>query len=221
MFDLIAERIQTITTDLPATVKLIAVTKQVSADVVRLAYQAGVRDFGENRVQEAIAKQEALADLPDITWHLIGHLQTNKAHKAVENFPWIHGVDSLKLAEKIDEAAQVLGKKPQVCLQVKILRDDQKFGWYAAELMADLPRLNELENISIQGLMTILPLGLTDAECLDTFQKTQQLAIAIQEQNWSNIIMTELSMGMSQDYRWAVEAGATMIRLGTILFGSR
>ncbi|MGL6284064.1 MAG: alanine racemase, partial [Microcoleaceae cyanobacterium] len=83
------------------------------------------------------------------------------------------------------------------------------------------PRLNELENISIRGLMTILPLGLTDAECLDTFQETRQLAIAIQEQNWSNISMNDLSMGMSQDYRWAVEAGATMIRLGTILFGSR
>jgi pyridoxal phosphate enzyme (YggS family) len=221
MFDLIAERIQTIRADLPATVKLIGVTKQVSAEVVRLAYQAGLRDFGENRVQEAIAKQEALADLPDITWHLIGHLQTNKAHKAVANFPWIHGVDSLKLAEKIDEAAEILGKKPQVCLQVKILPDDQKFGWYATELMADLPRLNELKHISIEGLMTILPLGLTDLECLDTFQKTRQLAIAIQEQNWSNISMNELSMGMSQDYRWAVEAGATMIRLGTILFGSR
>jgi pyridoxal phosphate enzyme (YggS family) len=221
MFDLIAERIQKIRADLPATVKLIGVTKQVSVDVVRLAYQAGLRDFGENRVQEAIAKQEALADLPDITWHLIGHLQTNKAHKAVANFPWIHGVDSLKLAEKIDEAAEILGKKPQVCLQVKVLPDDNKFGWNIPDLMADLPILNELKHISIQGLMTILPLGLSDAECLDTFTKTRQLAIAIQGENWSHISMNELSMGMSQDYRWAVEAGATMIRLGTILFGSR
>ncbi len=218
----IGERIAKIRAQLPTSVRLIAVTKQVPAEVIRIAYKAGIRDFGENRVQEAIAKQKELQDLsPDVTWHLIGHLQSNKAKKALENFSWIHSVDNLKLAQRLNELAKQLGVTPNVCLQVKILPDPNKSGWSIPQLLADLPALNCCQNLQIQGLMTIPPLNLKDAEILDVFNRTRELAQKINEQNWSHIHMHHLSMGMSGDYQLAVQAGATMVRLGTILFGER
>ncbi|HEY9848257.1 MAG TPA: YggS family pyridoxal phosphate-dependent enzyme [Leptolyngbyaceae cyanobacterium] len=217
----LASRIVEIRQQLPTSVRLIAVTKQVSVDLIRSAYDAGIRDFGESRLQEVEAKQSQLVDLPDITWHLIGHLQSNKTKKALEHFQWIHSLDSLKLAQQLDRLAGSLDKKPHVCLQVKLLPDPNKYGWAVDELFADLPKLNECQNIQIQGLMTIPPLGLTDVEILTLFQQTRELAQNIQQQNWSNIRMQDLSMGMSDDYQLAVQAGATMVRLGTILFGAR
>jgi pyridoxal phosphate enzyme (YggS family) len=218
----IGERIAKIRAQLPTSVRLIAVTKQVPAEVIRVAYKAGIHDFGENRVQEAIAKQKELQDLsPDVTWHLIGHLQSNKAKKALENFSWIHSVDNLKLAQRLNELAKQLGVTPNVCLQVKILPDPNKSGWSVPQLLADLPALNCCQNLQIQGLMTIPPLNLKDAEILDVFNRTRELAQKINEQNWSHIHMQQLSMGMSGDYQLAVQAGATMVRLGTILFGER
>ncbi|NWF60981.1 MAG: YggS family pyridoxal phosphate-dependent enzyme [Fischerella sp.] len=217
----ISERIATVRAHLPASVRLIAVTKQVPTDVIRAAYAAGIRDFGENRIQEAIGKQAELQDLSDITWHFIGHLQSNKAKKALENFQWIHSIDNLKLAQRLDQLAQQLGVSPYVCLQVKILPDPSKSGWSVPQLLADLPTLNQCKNLQIQGLMTIPPLGLNDAEILDVFNRTHELAQEIREQNWPHIQVRHLSMGMSSDYQLAVQAGATMVRLGTILFGER
>ncbi|MEH2367630.1 YggS family pyridoxal phosphate-dependent enzyme [Nostoc sp.] len=217
----ISERILSIRSSLPTSVKLIAVSKQVSAQAIRSAYNAGIRDFGESRIQEAASKQAELQDLPDITWHFIGHLQGNKAKKAIEHFPWIHSVDNLKLAQRLDQLAQQLGVSPQVCLQVKILPDSNKSGWSVPELLADLPTLNQYKNLQIQGLMTIPPSGLNDSEILSVFNRNRELAKEIQEQNWSHIKMQHLSMGMSGDYELAVQAGATMVRLGTILFGDR
>ncbi len=217
----IYERIVSIRSSLPTSVRLIAVSKQVSAQAVRSAYAAGIRDFGESRIQEAASKQGELQDLPDITWHFIGHLQSNKAKKAIEQFPWIHSVDNLKLAQRLDELAQQLGVSPQVCLQVKILPDPNKSGWSVPELLADLPTLNQYKNLQIQGLMTIPPSGLNDSEILSVFNLNRELAKEIQEQNWPQIKMQHLSMGMSGDYKLAVQAGATMVRLGTILFGDR
>ncbi|MBF2068749.1 YggS family pyridoxal phosphate-dependent enzyme [Fischerella thermalis CCMEE 5198] len=217
----ISERINTVRAQLPPSVRLIAVTKQVPSDVIRAAYTAGIRDFGENRIQEAIAKQAELQDLSDITWHFIGHLQSNKAKKALENFQWIHSVDNLKLAQRLNELAQQIGVSPYVCLQVKILPDPNKSGWSVPQLLADLPTLNQYKNLQIQGLMTIPPLGLNDQEIMAVFNRTRELAQEIREQNWPHIQMQHLSMGMSGDYQLAVEAGATMVRLGTILFGER
>ncbi|MEH2297160.1 YggS family pyridoxal phosphate-dependent enzyme [Nostoc sp.] len=217
----IYERIVSIRSSLPTSVRLIAVSKQVSAQAIRSAYSAGIRDFGESRIQEAASKQAELQDLPDITWHFIGHLQGNKAKKAIEQFHWIHSVDNLKLAQRLDELAQQLGVSPQVCLQVKILPDPNKSGWSVPELLADLPTLNQYKNLQIQGLMTIPPSGLNDSEILSVFNLNRELAKEIQEQNWSEIKMQQLSMGMSGDYELAVQAGATMVRLGTILFGDR
>jgi PLP dependent protein len=221
MISSISERITTIRASIPPSVRLIAVTKQVPSEVIRAAYAAGIRDFGENRIQEAATKQAELHDLSDITWHFIGHLQSNKAKKALELFDWIHSLDNLKLAQRLDELAQQLGVSPQICLQVKILPDPSKSGWSVTELLTDLPALNECKNLQIQGLMTIPPLGLNDAEISHVFNSTQELAKEIAAKNWTRIKMRELSMGMSGDYQLAVQAGATMVRLGTILFGNR
>jgi pyridoxal phosphate enzyme (YggS family) len=221
MISSIHERIHAVRSQLPESVRLIAVTKTVTSQVIRSAYDAGIRDFGENRIQEAINKQADLQDLTDITWHFIGHLQSNKAKKAIQHFCWIHSVDNLQLAERLHGLAAELGVSPLVCLQVKILPDPTKSGWSIPQLMADLPALNQCKNLQIQGLMTIPPLGLNDAQTLEVFNRTQELAAEIQSQNWSHMQMKQLSMGMSSDYHLAIQAGATMVRLGTILFGER
>ncbi|WP_016952048.1 YggS family pyridoxal phosphate-dependent enzyme [Anabaena sp. PCC 7108] len=217
----ISERIAVIRASLPDSVRLIAVSKQVPTALIREAYAAGIRDFGENRIQETASKQSELQDLSDITWHLIGNLQSNKAKKALELFDWIHSVDNLQITQRLDTLAQQIGVSPQVCLQVKILPDANKSGWMVPDLLADLAALNQCKNLQIQGLMTIPPCGLADAEILNVFNSTNKLAKAIESQNWSNITMQHLSMGMSGDYQLAVQAGATIVRLGTILFGER
>ncbi|MGJ5675553.1 MAG: YggS family pyridoxal phosphate-dependent enzyme [Nostochopsis sp.] len=221
MSSLISERINTVRAELPPSVRLIAVSKQVPTDVMRTAYTAGIRDFAENRIQEAITKQAELQDLSDINWHFIGHLQSNKAKKALENFQWIHSVDNLKLAQRLNDLAQQIGLSPYVYLQVKILPDPNKSGWSVPQLLADLSTLNQCKNLQIQGLMTIPPLGLNEQEIMVVFNRTRELAQEIREQNWSHIQMQHLSMGMSDDYKLAIEAGTTMVRLGTILFGER
>jgi PLP dependent protein len=217
----IAQRIACLRSQIPDRVRLIAVTKQVSVAALREAYAAGLRDFGESRIQEALPKQEQLRDLPDICWHFIGHLQSNKAQKALESFQWIHTCDSLKLAQRLDRLAAELSYCPNVCLQVKILPDPNKYGWTAAQLLVDLPLLNDCKNIAIQGLMTILPLGLSAAEALAAFKATRELGERAAQQNDVNLKMQEFSMGMSGDYPLAIQAGATMVRLGRIIFGER
>lgn len=221
MISPISERIAKIRSSLPTAVQLIAVSKTVPAQVMRLAYDAGIRDFAESRTQEAASKQAQLQDLGDITWHFIGHLQSNKAKKALEQFDWIHSVDNLHLAQRLNQLAQQLGVSPQVCLQVKILPDPNKSGWSVPELLADLPALNQCQNLQIEGLMTIPPLGLDESEIFSVFNATYNLSKEIQAQHWSHLSMQQLSMGMSGDYKLAVQAGATMVRLGTILFGDR
>ncbi len=221
MISSISEQITQIQATLPSNVRLIAVSKQVPVTAIREAYAAGVRDFGESRIQEASIKQDELSDLPDITWHFIGRLQGNKAKKALQQFQWIHSVDSLKLALRLNELASELGVNPQVCLQVKILSDPSKTGWTIPQLKMDLPQLDQYKNLQIQGLMTIPPQNLSSTEVFNVFENTQTLLREIQEGHWSHIRMQELSMGMSGDYQLAVQAGSTMVRLGTILFGSR
>ena len=217
----ITSRIESIRQQLPESVRLIAVSKQVSAEAVREADNCGIRDFGESRIQEAAEKQSQLQDLPDINWHLIGHLQANKVAKALEQFQWIHSLDSLKLAQRLSRLAGEMSCSPQVCLQVKILPDPDKYGWSIPQLFADLRELDECQHIKIQGLMTIPPLGLDEEQILEFFNSTRELADKIKRQNLQHIQMQQLSMGMSGDYHLAIQAGATMIRLGQTLFGSR
>ncbi len=217
----IAQTLTHIRQSLPAGVTLIAVSKTVSVDAMRAAYAAGVRDFGESRLQETIDKQMLLQDLPDINWHLIGHLQSNKVAKALEHFQWIHSVDSLKLAQRINALSADLPTKPALCLQVKVVPDPNKFGWTPAELLVDLELLETCSNLNIVGLMTIPPYGLEPAETQSVFNQTRDLADKIRHQQWLTIHMHHLSMGMSDDYPLAVQSGATMIRLGRVLFGDR
>ena len=217
----IAHNIETIRRDLPASVKLMAVTKQVPVAQMREAYAVGVRDFGESRIQEAQAKQQELAELPDLCWHLIGHLQGNKVRKAVEIFDWIHSVDSLKLLQQLDRVCGELDKSIKICLQVKILPDPDKFGWTIAELLTDLPQIWECQHLEIVGLMAIPPLGLTTAQTQALFENARDLSRQIIQQSGSKLETSELSMGMSGDYLPAIAAGSTIVRLGSILFGDR
>lgn len=218
----ITKRIQEIQETLPSTVRLIAVTKTVSAEAIREAYAAGIRDFGENKIQEAIAKQEELQDLKDICWHFLGHLQTNKAKQALTHFHWIHTCDRAKLAQRLN---YLLGEleitSPNILLQVKPVSDPNKYGWEIPELLETLPTLNQYQRLKIKGLMTILPLNQSQEETQVAFGKVCDLAQQIKAQKDLNFTMEELSMGMSADYPLAIEAGATMIRLGRTIFGER
>ncbi len=218
---MIADRITAIRQTLPAHVRLIAVTKQVSVDRMRQAYDAGIRDFGENRLQEAEAKHAQLQDLPDVTWHFIGRLQSNKARRTIELFSWIHSVDSLPLAQRLDQLASSLDRHPQICLQVKLLADPSKGGWEEEDLYTALPALSQCQHLAIQGLMAIPPLGLAADEVLAYFQRLRDLASAINQKALPNLCLSQLSMGMSGDYPLAVQAGATMVRLGRTIFGDR
>lgn len=220
-FSSVTERVIHLRSLTTASVRIIAVTKTVSTDLMREAYEAGIRDFGESRLQEAIQKQQALADLPGITWHLIGHLQSNKAKQALQHFQWIHSVDSVAIAQRLNQLAADLPIPPKICLQVKLSPDPSKFGWTAPELLTQLPLLKPLTHLSIQGLMTILPLNLSPEEQLSTFQGVRDLAQSIGQHLHAPILITELSMGMSSDFPLAIQAGATMIRPGRILFGER
>ncbi len=217
----IGERILKVQDSIPQSVKLIAVSKKVSLVAIREAYAAGIRDFGESRIQEAVSKINDLQDLSGITWHFIGHLQSNKAKKALSYFQWLHSVDNLKLAQRLDFLAQDLGVSHKICLQVKILPDPDKSGWIVPQLLEDLVELNLCKSLQIEGLMTIPPLGLDDSEIVNVFNRTRELAHQIDDCNLSNIKIKQLSMGMSGDYQLAIQSGATMIRLGTILFGER
>jgi len=223
----VAQQLLQVKQAVPDSVRLIAVTKRQPVDAIRAAYGLGIRDFGESQVQEAIAKQEQLQDLPDITWHLIGHLQSNKAAKAIDHFHWIHSLDSLKLARRINQLIQRHRQtnpsypSPCLCLQVKMVSDPSKYGWTTDTLLADLDELSQLHCLNIQGIMTIPPLRQTEAETRQIFEQARRFSEQINALSLPNIHIRECSMGMSGDYPIAVAAGSTMIRLGRTLFGDR
>lgn len=199
--------------EIPPGVRIIAVTKQVSIDLMRSAYEAGIRDFGENRVQEALQKQQALQDLRDVTWHFIGHLQSNKALKVVQHFDWIQSIDTLALAQRINRLAQDNGKIVQGCVQVKLRPDETKSGWSVEALRESMAQLTDFSALQIRGLMLIPPARLNTTELSTYFQEAAALAQELQ--------LKDLSMGMSGDYPIAIQSGATMIRPGRALFGQR
>lgn len=221
----IAQRVTALRQTIPPSVRIIAVSKTFSADDVRAAYGAGLRDFGENRVQEAIEKQALLADLTDIRWHLIGHLQSNKARKAIEHFDWIHSVDSLALLQRLQTLAVEGDRYLRVCLQVKHRPDPTKSGWEVPLLLQQLYGISECNRVLVKGMMTIPPQGLTPPEVQRVFEENRDLALQLaaiaKTKMWPTLQMEELSMGMSGDYPQAIQAGTTMVRLGQIIFGNR
>ena len=219
--DELSTRLAHIRQQIPSSVRLIGVTKTFSSEIVRQAYDAGLSEFAESKVQEGLAKQAELRDLTDITWHFIGHLQSNKALKVVENFDWIHSVDSLKLAARLNRQAEALGRRPSCCLQVKLAPDPAKTGFEIETLMSGLAELDQLSAIDIRGLMVIPPNGLTSAEVRAIFENSAALAREIAGRSLVNVKMDQLSMGMSGDFQQAIAAGATMVRIGRGLFGQR
>lgn len=214
--EVISDRINNIHANIPTNVKLVAVSKYSTTASIRAAYSAGVRDFGESRVQDSKLKQEELADLSDITWHMIGSLQSNKTRQAIAQFDWIHSIDRLSLAQQCDRLISELGKSPKLLLQVKLADDPHKSGWSESELLTDLPELEKLQNLDIVGLMTILPIGLNESQTYAVFSQVGDLAEKLRSLGWQNI--RELSMGMSADYAIAVRAGASIVRVGTQIF---
>ena len=204
----------------PDGVTLVAVSKTFPAQAVREAFAAGLRTFGENRVQEAEAKIDALAGLRDegLRWHLLGHLQSNKARKAVGLFEVIQSVDSVQLARRLARAAAEAGRVARVLLQVDLAGEESKFGVPEAEAKATLERLSGLEGLRVEGLMTLPPY--LDAEDVRPyFRRLRVLRDAARDEGL--LAGGELSMGMSHDFETAVEEGATLVRVGTAIFGQR
>jgi len=201
-------------------VRLVAVSKTHPAESVRAAFAAGLRDFGENRVQEASAKCRALADL-GATWHLVGHLQSNKARLARELFNWVHSLDSLRLAEKLAQAAVPSGGRSPVLIEVNLGEEASKAGVRAAEVAALAEQIARLETLDLRGLMVIPPFLENPEGVRPYFRRLRALAGEIDKRNLPNVSMRELSMGMSNDFEVAIEEGATMVRVGTAIFGKR
>jgi len=209
----LAERLAALQSALPRSTRLLAVSKGHPAELVRQAAALGQRSFGESRLQEAIAKQDALGDLPDLDWHFIGRLQANKARAVLRRFGTIHSVDSLALAERLQRIAAEEGLAPGILLQVKFRPDPAKTGFEPDEVRALGADLGRLAPLRCLGLMTIAPLGLTAGERLELYRDCRALADALG--------LPDCSMGMSGDWRDAVAAGSTWVRLGSVLFGSR
>ena len=201
-------------------VKLVAVSKTHPGELVRAAFAAGIRDFGENRVQEAKSKIEALTDL-DATWHLVGHLQSNKARVARDLFHWVHSLDSLRLAEKLAQAAAPGDARLPVLIEVNLGEEASKTGVKAREVGALAEDIAQLEGVDLRGLMLIPPFFEKQEEARPYFRQLRALAHEIEARNLPGVSMHELSMGMSHDFEVAIEEGATIVRVGTAIFGER
>jgi len=205
----------------PEEVKLIAVTKTVTVLQIKEAIDAGLRTFGENRVQEAKAKIEELSagwTMPSVSWHLIGHLQKNKAKYSVRLFDLIHSLDSAELAEELNSQAEKIGRVQEVLLEVKLSPEETKHGVARAELLQFLKMAQALKHLRIRGLMTIPPFFEHPEEARPYFRKLRELR---DEAGSAGHPLPELSMGMSNDFEVAIEEGATMVRIGTAIFGER
>jgi PLP dependent protein len=207
----------------PEDIALMAVSKTHPPEHVREAYAAGLRLFGENRVQEFAGKAAALADLPGAEWHMIGHLQTNKAGKAAELFRAVDSVDSLKLSEKLDAAARALGKKLSVLVEINVGGEAAKSGIAPdshplEELLSAAPRFEALE---FRGLMTVPPFTDDLEDARPYFCRLRELRDAIAARRLPAVRVDILSMGMSHDFEVAIEEGSTCVRVGTAIFGER
>ena len=200
-------------------VTLIAVSKTKPLEDLREAYEAGARDFGENKVQELVDKIPQMPN--DVRWHMIGHLQRNKVKYIVDKVYMIHGVDSLRLGEEISKEAVKHGVTVRILIEVNVAGEDTKYGASPEEAPQLAMGLSKLPGISLQGLMTIAPYVTDPEENRLIFAKLRQLAVDISEKNIDNVSMNVLSMGMTGDYEVAVEEGATFVRVGTGIFGER
>ena len=203
----------------PLEVTLIAVSKTKPLEDLKEAYEAGARDFGENKVQELMDKIPAMPG--DVRWHMIGHLQRNKVKYLIGKVYMIHGVDSLRLAQEISKESEKAGVITRILMEVNVAEEESKFGVSVSEAPALAEEIGKLPGISLQGLMTIAPYVENPEENREIFAKLRQLAVDISGKNIDNVTMSVLSMGMTGDYVVAVEEGATYVRVGTGIFGER
>lgn len=207
-------------------VRLIVVTKGHPVETLRSAIQAGAADLGENYVEEGIGKIDALHTHTGITWHMIGHIQSRKARGVAECFPWVHSLDSLKLARRLDGFAGQAGKTVQALLECNVSGEETKFGYPAfdesrwSELLPEIHQLAQLSHVRILGLMTMAPFLPEAEQARPFFRRLRRLQDYIREQ-YPSIEWSELSMGMSADFPVAIEEGATMIRIGQAILGPR
>lgn len=200
-------------------VTLIAVSKTKPLSMLEEAYEAGARDFGENKVQEIIEKRPAMPE--DARFHMIGHLQRNKVKQVLPHTVLIHSVDSLRLAEQIDQEAKKLGITAKILLEVNVAKEESKFGIMPEDVFEMVEQIAAFSHLRIEGLMTIAPFVEDPEVNRPVFRKLYQLSVDIKKKNIDNVGMSVLSMGMTGDYQVAVEEGATMIRVGTGIFGAR
>ena len=198
---------------IPSNVNILAVSKGFKSQEIKTIQNLGQNDFGESKFQEAFEKKLILKDLQTIKWHFIGRIQSNKIKKIVQNFEYIHSVDSFEKLRKISNIAFAEKKNPFIMLQVKFIDEPSKGGFNPELLILKWREIQELKNIKLSGLMTINPKGLSSKENLELFKKCRSLADSLQ--------LPDCSMGMSGDWQEAIDAGSTWIRLGTLIFGSR
>ena len=204
----------------PEDIRTVAVSKTVSADRVRDAVEAGISTVGENYIQEAREKATALSHLP-IIWHFIGHLQSNKSKYAVRIFDLIHSVDSVKLAEELNQQAQKISKTQHILIQVNVSEEKSKSGVFVDDTLPLIRELATFKHLKVDGLMTMPPYFDAPDKARPYFRTLRELARSIENEKIPNVDMKELSMGMSGDFEAAVEEGATLVRIGTAIFGHR
>jgi pyridoxal phosphate enzyme (YggS family) len=204
----------------PSSIRLVAVSKTFPIDAIREAYAAGQREFGENRVQEALQKIDAAADL-DIKWHLLGHLQTNKTKKAAPAFSTIHSVDSVELLQKIDAAAADAGRTPELLIQVDLAGETTKFGVPPEDVPQLFDAAVRCRAARVAGLMTLPPIPESPENARPWFRRLRELRDEWLVAGVPPSMLAELSIGMSGDFEVAIQEGSTMVRIGTAIFGSR
>jgi pyridoxal phosphate enzyme (YggS family) len=204
----------------PEAVRLVAVSKTFGADAVRAAHAAGQTDFGENRVQEALAKRAATVDLP-LRWHLIGPLQSNKVNKIPGAFAGVQSVHSLDLLERLSRVAAASGTELPILIQVDLAHESTKSGLDPAELRPLLARARELPGVSVEGLMLLPPYAEDLEQVRPWFRRLRELRDTLRDEGTPAGQLRELSMGMSHDFEVAIEEGATIVRVGSAIFGSR
>jgi len=217
--DYIRENVKSVLQELPAGVELVAAAKQQSPEKIRAAIEAGIKIIGENYLQEAVTAFEAIGR--QVSWSFIGHLQKNKAKRAIEIFDLIETIDSVELAEEINRRASLQGKIMPVLIEVNSGREPQKFGVFPEKVEELVQVIITFSNLRLAGLMTMGPAEGNPEEARPYFRETRQLYDYLRNLNWPRVDLSILSMGMTNSYQIAIEEGATRVRLGTKIFGPR
>ena len=205
----------------PSTIQLVAATKTVAAGQLKEAYEAGVRIFGESRLQEAQEKMAALGSCQGLVWHFIGRMQRRKLKEIVGKFALLHSVESMDQARRIDAIAAKLGIQQDILLEINVAGEETKGGFPCGDMPEAIEQIDTLSHVSVRGLMTLPPFSDNPEGTRPYFSKLRQFRDSLAQKGLNHGGVTELSMGMSHDYHVAIEEGATMVRIGSVLFGKR